>query len=159
MFFVTSLLCDTEAKTSAVWSLISEKSISVIVLSDFNQGSIFEATNIKFRVKKFYPLGWVGRGGGWNCETWTARKLEIILKFYFTSPSWILRWIYWAPESWCIIQSILTQFRKNYFSPSRHGETDRKRNKRWEISLKNALLVVSLLHQSCRGFFSDERRP
>ena len=64
MFFVTSLLCDTEAKTSAVWSLISEKSISVIVLSDFNQGSIFEATNIKFRVLKFYPVGWVGRGGG-----------------------------------------------------------------------------------------------
>ena len=41
MFLLTSLLCDTEAKTNAVWSLISEKSISVIVLSDFNQESIF----------------------------------------------------------------------------------------------------------------------
>ena len=48
MFYVTSLLCDTASKTSAVWSLISEKSISVIVLSEFNQGSIFKASNIKF---------------------------------------------------------------------------------------------------------------
>ena len=48
MFYVTSLLCDSETTTSAVWSLISEKSISVIVLSDFNQESIFKATNIKF---------------------------------------------------------------------------------------------------------------
>ena len=52
MFFLTSLLCDTETTTSAVWSLISEKSISVIVLSDFNQGSIFKAQtlNLEFKV-------------------------------------------------------------------------------------------------------------
>ena len=37
------------------------------------------------------------------------------------------------------------------------SETDRKRNKRWEIFFKNAFLVVSLLHQGCRGVFSDER--
>ena len=42
MFFVTSLLCEHDAKTNAVWGLISEKSISVIVLTDFNQGSIFK---------------------------------------------------------------------------------------------------------------------
>ena len=42
-----------------------------------------------------------------------------------------------------------------YFSTS---QTDRKGNKRWEISSKNAFLVVSLLHQGCRGIFSDERR-
>ena len=60
MFLLTSLLCDTEAKTNAVWSLISEKSISVIVLSDFNQESIF--LRLQILNLEFYPVGGGGRG-------------------------------------------------------------------------------------------------
>ena len=55
MFYVTSLLCDSESKSRAVWGLICEKSISVIVLTDFNQGSIFKTRKITF-VIKFYIL-------------------------------------------------------------------------------------------------------
>lgn len=37
MFYIASLRCENEARTMALWNLISEKNISVVILTDMTE--------------------------------------------------------------------------------------------------------------------------
>ena len=117
--------------------------------------AFFEATNIEFRVLKFYSVG-----GGWRgVMLWimsneqTGNYFEILLHFTVVNFKMDLL----STRKLVHHSKHINPISKELFFPLSTSETDKKRNERWELFFKNAFLVVSLLHQGCGGVFSDER--